>query len=466
MSQKNNSQSSPFSRRDFLKTTTGIAIAGVLSGTAQASGSRHKHSDDSRDRWEDSDNHHSDKKFWEKISEEFILDPETTYMNIGTTGSMPRRVLNSYNDNNQIVASNPWDMQNKFGDWPHTTEMTDAIAAGFGADKDEIVISRNTTDGMVSIINGLDIHEGDVILTTHHEHVAAISPLTIAAKRYGAIVVYLEIPVYSGDNEISAQDFVDVFAQGIADAQGPVRLIAFSHITYKTGTTLPAKAICELATQHDISTLIDGAHTIGMMNVDFHDIGCDFYAGSGHKWQCGPGSTGILYVKKSSQEKLIWFINSSLGHIDSFSAQWKLQYKGNDNFPALQALTDSCKMWDKIGRDKIQEHVLDLSALCKDLLTDNRAFPFGRLYAPNIRELSSGITSFNPFYDQTDLIILTEFRDRLREETGYIIRTTDFKVQVDDNLETHALRISTHLFHNDKDVKGLVKAMAKLYRTM
>jgi len=460
MSQNNNSQSSTFSRRDFLKTTTGIAIAGALSGTAQAS--------EFKRGWGHLNSNHSDQKFWKEVSKEFILDKKTTYMNIGSTGSMPLQVLNSYNENNRIVASNPWDMQDKFGDWPHTTEMTDTIAAGFGADNDEIVITRNTTDGMVSIINGLNFKDGDVILTTHHEHVAAISPLTIAAQRYGATLVYLEIPVYTGSENISAQDFVDVFQDAIDQYKGRVRLITFSHITYKTGTTLPAKAICELAAaaQDNILTLIDGAHTIGMMNVDFHDIGCDFYAGSGHKWQCGPGSTGILYVRKSSQQQLAWFINSSLGHLDSFPVQWKLQYKGNDNFPALQALIDSCKMWDAIGRDKIQEHALDLSTLCKDLLTDNAAFPFGQLYAPNIRELSSGITSFNPFYDKTDLNILNEFRDRLRKETGYIIRTTDFKVNIDDQFNTHALRISTHLFHNDQDVTDLVVAMGELYQAM
>ncbi|MFT6927929.1 MAG: isopenicillin-N epimerase [Psychromonas sp.] len=462
MSQNNNGQSSTFSRRDFLKTTTGLAIAGassvLLSGTAQAK--------EVKSGWKHLNGHHSDQKFWKEVSKEFILDKKTTYMNIGTTGSMPRSVLNSYNDNNHIVAGNPWDMQDKFGDWPHTTEMTDAISAGFGADNDEIVLSRNTTDGMVSILNGLNFAEGDVILTTHHEHVAAISPLTLVAQRYGVEVVYLEIPVFTGSEEISAQDFVDVFADAINQYQGRVRLITFSHITYKTGTRLPAKAICALAAENEILTLIDGAHTIGMIDVDFHDLGCDFFAGSGHKWQCGAGSTGILYVRRSSQEQLAWFINSSLGHLDSFPVQWKLQYKGNDNFPALQALTDSCEMWDSIGRDKIQEHALDLSAQCKDLLTDNAAFPFGQLYAPNIRELSSGITSFNPFDDKTNLVVLNEFRDRLREETGYIIRSTDFKVNVNDLLDTHALRISTHLFHTEEDVTGLVKAMVNIYQTM
>ncbi|MFT5558719.1 MAG: hypothetical protein ACJAYB_000184 [Psychromonas sp.] len=78
----------------------------ALSGTAQKSNSRRNHSDQARGGWEHSDGYHCDENFWEKVSEEFIIDPKTTYMNIGSTSSMPRHVLNSYNNNNQIVASN------------------------------------------------------------------------------------------------------------------------------------------------------------------------------------------------------------------------------------------------------------------------------------------------------------------------------------------------------------------------
>ncbi|MGB5445338.1 MAG: aminotransferase class V-fold PLP-dependent enzyme [Psychromonas sp.] len=463
MIDNNNHPYSP-SRRNFLKTTTGLALAGagtaLLSSTAQAK----------------SKGYSNNNNFWENVSKEFVLDKKTTYMNVGSTGSMPNQVLNNYNANNRIVASNPWDMQDKFGDWPYTTEMTDAIAPGFGANADEIVISRNTTDGMLSILHGLDFKAGDVILTTHHEHVAAISPLTILAERYGATVVYLEIPVYTGNNTITEDDFVKVFDDAVAQYSN-VRLITFSHITYKTGTTLPAKRICqEVAIPNSIPTLIDGAHTIGMLNIDLHDIDCDFYAGSGHKWQCGAGSTGILYVRTpsrfdddqenywSDRETPLWYVNSSLGHLEYFSTQLKLQYKGNDNFPSLQALTDSCLLWDSIGRDKIEDRVLTLSALCKETLL--KAFPDAYFYAPNVLALSSGITTINPFSDQTDLTTLNEFRDRLREEYGYIIRTTDFKVAETDAEESHALRISTHLFHDEEDVKGLVKAMSSLFLSM
>ncbi|WP_299666268.1 aminotransferase class V-fold PLP-dependent enzyme [uncultured Psychromonas sp.] len=454
-------------RRHFLKVTTGIVAAGVTASLlpAQASAKGFKL---------DQHRHRHDKKRWKKVQKEFVLDKKTTYMNIGTTGSMPKSVLDNYQKNNLSVAKNPWDMQNKFGSWPYVTEMTESIAPGFGANANEIILSRNTTDGMCSILNGLHFEDGDVILTTHHEHVAAHSPLHVLAARYGVEVIYLDIPVDSGDNSITEQQFVDLFALAANQYAGRVRLITFSHITYKTGTRLPAKRICqEVAIPNQIPTLIDGAHSIGMLDLDFHDIDCDFYAGSGHKWQCGPGATGILFVRDgatrldqywSDRENPLWFINSSLGHADYLGTQLQLQYIGNDNYPAKQALTDACEMWDEIGRDTIEARVLALSKYCKQQL--KTAFPSAAIYSPDIDQLASAITSFNPFDDVNDLVMLTEFRDRLREQTGFIIRTTDFKIQQSDAVDTHALRISTHLFHDHDDVNDLINAMQHVFYGM
>lgn len=467
MSDQKNKNETALDRRHFLKSTAGVALAGLgatmMSSDLEASTN-----------WSTLNRKKSDKHFWKKVKKEFSLDRKSTYMNIGTTGSMPKSVLRDYDKNNRIVAKSPWDMQGKFGHWPYVSEMIAEIAPGFGALPNEIILSRNTTDGMCSILNGLHFEAGDVILTTHHEHVAASSPFHVITQRYGVEVIYLDIPVYTGSNEISEQDFVDLFSDAVSEYGSRIRLITFSHITYKTGTTLPAKRIChEVAIPNNIPTLIDGAHTVGMFNLDFHDMGCDFYAGSGHKWQCGPGATGILFVLDnatrldqywSDRANPLWFINSSLGHADYLGTQLQLQYIGNDNYPAKQALCDSCLLWDEIGREKIEARILQLSALCKTLLLD--AFPDAHFYSPNIEALSSGLSTFNPFNDQHDLPALTEFRDKLREENGFIVRTTDFKVRASDALDSHALRISTHLFHDEKDVFELVSAMQQTYQSM
>lgn len=166
----------------------------------------------------------------------------------------------------------------------------------------------------------------------------------------------------------------------------------------------------------------------------------------------------------ADRQNPLWFINSSLGHADYLGTQLQLQYIGNDNYPAKQALCESCQLWDEIGRDKIEARVLQLSKLCKTLLYE--AFPDAQFYAPNIAQLSSGLTTFNPFDDQSDLSRLTILRDNLREQTGFIVRTTNFKVFSNDSNEVYALRISTHLFHSERDVIELVDALQQVYQAI
>ena len=122
-------------------------------------------------------------------------------------------------------------------------------------------------------------------------------------------------------------------------------------------------------------------------------------------------------------------------------------------------------MWQQIGRDRIEDYVLDLSSQCKHQLL--RTFgDQGTLFSPTSRALSSGLTAFNPFDDVTDSSRLAEFRNRLQDEYGFIVRTTAFRLRSSDAEESHALRISTHLFHDARQVADLVDAMYDLYRQM
>lgn len=449
-------------RREFLKLAGGAAMASVagaapLSAFAAAP-----------DIPVGVDPNLPDPAFWNQVRGLFVLDPTSVYMNIGTTGSMPREVLRKYAQYNETVARDPWAMNDEWGPWPHTQGLVERIAPQFGAYSNEIVLSRNTTDGTTSILGGLNFQPGDEILTTHHEHVALESPLGIIAERFGVTVRRLEIPVFA----TSEDEFVDVFRNAVT---ANTRLICFSHITYKTGALLPAKRICqEVAIPNGIPTLIDGAHTFGMIDLDLHDIDCDFYVGSGHKWQCGPGATGIMYVRQnasrladfwSDRQPTYWAVNSSLNqYVPVFGLQTALQYIGQDNFPAKRALADVCDLWAQIGRARIEQHDKALSGLTKQLIRS--VFPQAVIYSPDLPALTSGITAFNPFADQTDLAILNLFRDRLREAYGFIVRTTDFKVSLADTEDSHALRISTHLFHDESDVTDLVQAMADLYARM
>ncbi|MBN2419904.1 MAG: aminotransferase, partial [Deltaproteobacteria bacterium] len=136
-----------------------------------------------------------------------------------------------------------------------------------------------------------------------------------------------------------------------------------------------------------------------------------------------------------------------------------------ENYPALQALLDACGLWEEIGRGRIEAYVCGLSSYLKKRIRETFG-DFALLFSPDIPEFTTGLTAFNPFKDVNDQKKIEEFVDRLKKEMGYVIRSTEFHLHREDPKPTFALRISTHLFHDETQVDGVVDAMYRLWKTM
>jgi selenocysteine lyase/cysteine desulfurase len=403
--------------------------------------------------------------FWNSVRNQFIIDPRVVYMNIGTTGAMPKEILKNYSAYNRLAAYHPRTFESELGAGFGLPDQRAQLAGQFGCSPDEICLSRNTTDGLDAIVYGLSFQPGDEILVTHHEHIAALSPLSVIRDRYGVVIREVDIPVLEAWDP---QQFVDAFWASVSNR---TKAICFSHITYKTGTRLPAKALCEMARDNGLISIVDGAHAPGMIELDFHDMGCDFYAAPGHKWQCGPGCTGILYLRNHGDNlPEFWTQNSSTytflaqgRNRGDYDIAYSLQYRGQLNIPAQLAMVDVCNLWETIGRDRIEAYVCGLSEGLKQALMHK----FGddvALFSPDIPALTSGLTSINPFDDITDGDKIKTLVSRLEEDAGYQVRYTNFRLGKDDAHDTYAVRISTHLFHSPEEVDGLVDAMGDLVR--
>ncbi|BBO82990.1 aminotransferase [Desulfosarcina ovata subsp. sediminis] len=439
------------SRRNFFKVS-GMAAAGAAFGLGLSSVSHAAKPPTVSTVSNDTD-------YWQWVQDQFVLDPDIVYMNLGTTGSMPLRVLEKYNDYNILNARHPRTFESELGATFGLEDQRATLAAQFGCNTDEICLTRNTTDGLDAVVNGLEFNEGDEILITHHEHIGALSPLNVLQDRYGVILTEVEIPVL---NVTDKDQFVNAFEDKISDN---TKAILFSHITYKTGTRLPAKALCKLARKKGLISIVDGAHAPGMIELDFHDIGCDFYAAAGHKWQCGPGATGILYLRNGGRDlPTFWTQNSSLYTYTAqsyargeYDIAYSLQYRGQLNIPAHLAMLESCALWEEIGRGRIEEYVCGLGSYLKQRLRDKFGST-GTLFSPDLPGFTTGLTAFNPFAEITDADLITTMVDSLHEK-GYQVRYTNFRVKLKDAKDAYALRISTHLFHNRQQIDGLVDAI-------
>ena len=118
-----------------------------------------------------------------------------------------------------------------------------------------------------------------------------------AAGTWAVLVDGFAVPAGS-----TTYNYVDVFAKAITPR---TKVISFTHQTSTVGDLFPAKALCALARERGILSLVDGAQSFGLMDVDLADMQPDFYSGSAHKWICGPKENGVLYINKSAQSR-IW----------------------------------------------------------------------------------------------------------------------------------------------------------------
>jgi L-cysteine/cystine lyase len=158
----------------------------------------------------------------------------------------------------------------------------------FGADGDEIALTHSASEGLATTLMGMTWSPGDEIITTFEEHPGLLLLLALLARRFGVVTRYADI----GDG---ASGVVEALADRISSRS---RVIALSHVLWSMGTVLPLRDISELARQHELMVVVDGAQSAGQVPVDLHAIGIDAYAMAGQKWLCGPEATGLLYVRR------------------------------------------------------------------------------------------------------------------------------------------------------------------------
>ena len=137
----------------------------------------------------------------------------------------------------------------------------------------------------------------------------------------------------------------------INDAITPrTRVLFFSHITTVTGVVLPAKELCALARSKGILSAVDGAHVVGMMRVNMHELGCDMYTSSPHKWLQAPKGSGFLYVRDELIDRL-WNTIVTAGWDEPKLRAERFQRIGSSNVPSLWGMRAAVQMANQIGME-------------------------------------------------------------------------------------------------------------------
>jgi len=225
--------------------------------------------------------------FWQTVRDQFILDPDWTYLNFGGLGSMPLPVINSYQEFSRVEERAPtagYDQK----EWDGVkTKLAGLLGPACRAE--DLALIGCATEGINMILNGLPLKKGDEVITSTHEHVALKCPLLNRLHANGIVIRLFDPDLKSGRGNVDR----------IAGLINPrTRLIFLSHVTCTTGQVFPVKEISALARAKGIWFALDGAQGPACIPFDIVEDGVDFYIASAHKWLMGPKRTGFLYIRQ------------------------------------------------------------------------------------------------------------------------------------------------------------------------
>jgi selenocysteine lyase/cysteine desulfurase len=306
---------------------------------------------------------------------------------------------------------------------------------------EDIVITRNTSESNNLVSTGLDLKAGDEVLLSSDNHPSNHTAWQEKAKRYGFTVIDVPTP----NPHPGFDHYVDAFTKAITPR---TKVIAITHLTSTVGDLFPAKEICKVARERGILTLVDGAQTFGLLDVDLSDMQPDFYSGSAHKWPCGPKENGVLYINKSAQPKIWASIFSA--YPGRVGVSKTFEGFGQRDEPAMIAFGEALKLQTEIGRKHIEARSRELTqALAAGLRTIDGI----KVWTSPEASRAAAVLSFQPAgLDARKLAAALYQKDRI----GCATR---------GGSDRPGLRFSPHFYNTHADVERTIAAVKKYVAT-
>jgi selenocysteine lyase/cysteine desulfurase len=277
------------SRRAFLRLTSAAGTAAyafrsgdfesLLAASAQVAG-------------RSPDDVAQDEFYWREVQHGFDIDRTLINLNNGNSCPSPRTVHSALKYYLDMSNQAPVHYRGQLEQNKETARRR--LAAEFGCDKEELAITRNSSEALQIAQNGIDLKPGDEVLTTEQDYGRMLTTWDQRARREGITITKINFPVPT-----TQEDLYDRFAKAIT---ARTKVLHFCHITNLTGQHFPVKRLSQMARQRGILTIVDGAHAFAHFPFKLADLDCDYYGTSLHKWLLAPHNTGFLYVRRDRIE--------------------------------------------------------------------------------------------------------------------------------------------------------------------
>lgn len=325
--------------------------------------------------------HVDDEDFWSWVREAYTVSPNIINLNNGGVAPQPKVVQDAhiryYQYCNEAPSYYMWQILDQ-GREP----LREKLALLCGCDKDEIAINRNSTEGLNTVIFGLNLKAGDEVVLTKQDYPNMINAWKQREKRDGIKLIWVDLHLPEENEDVLANQYINAFTPR-------TKVVMVTHLINWCGQIMPVRKVADAAHKLGIDVIADGAHTLAHFDFKIPELGCDYFASSLHKWLSAPFGSGLLYIRKE-KIKDVWALLSN-NEPDGSDIR-KFESLGTRSFAAEMAIGAAVDFHDTMGNKRKEARLRMLKNYWVNQVKHHPAVSFNQ---PKSNHLSCAIASLS-----------------------------------------------------------------------
>lgn len=413
-------------RRDFLKSSAALATVSMVGMPLISFAQTARNPDD--------------ENFWRIIKDQYDVTGDITNLEAGYWGIMSIPVTQAYIQHTHFVNQNSSYYARRYYRDDYNG-IIKRLARKLGVGEDEIVLTRNATEALQSLINGYNkLEPGDSVIYADLDYGSMQSEMRYLETYRKVDVVKIDIP-----EPASYQNTIDTYEKALNE-NPKCKMMLLTHVSNRTGLITPVKEIAAMAKSRGVDVVLDAAHSWGQFDFDFQELGVDFVGFNLHKWIGVPLGVGMMYIRKNR----VLDVDPLRGEASPDNDQVRTRvHTGTMNFAAVLTIPTALDFRENIGQKNIEGRLRALRNQWVDQVKDNENV---EILTPQDERMYAAITSFR-LKGKTS-----------NEENRALMRTlTDkygiFTVAISGISSGGGIRVSPSLYNSREDMDKLAQAI-------
>ncbi len=381
----------------------------------------------------------AEEDFWALISQAYTVNPSIINLNNGGVSPSPKVVQDAVERFNKLSNEAPsyymWRILDQ-GREPLRMKLANLA----GADPEEIAVNRNATEALNTVIFGLDLKAGDEVIGTKQDYPNMIQAWRQREMREG--IKYTQISFNFPIEDDAA--IVDAFAKAITPK---TKVLHITHVINWVGQILPVRKICDMARSKGITTIVDGAHSFGLLDFKIPELGCDYFGTSLHKFLSAPIGSGMLWIRKDKIANIWPLVCNDKPRSTDIR---KFETLGTRSFPIEQGIGEAINFHEAIGSKRKEARIRYLKDYWATKVKDLPGVKIHTSFKPDYACSICGVSIDGMTPSELDSALFNKYK----------IHTVGI---VWENIS--CVRITPHVYTRTIDLDRLVKAITEIATT-